>query len=185
MQRGRPQGERMRSGAACRVSPSSIPPGAAPRWTVAASSKAPCREGTMRLGDERPGHPLTEQLQGEPPRWCPWQESNLHLPLRRGPFYPLNYRDGARDFNACGPPPRRLRARRSEASRRPAHLGAAHAPSGWACSRRARMSACNDCAHARRSRACESCGSPKRTMASSGGARSVRQSELSSVSSST
>ena len=25
--------------------------------------------------------------------WCPQQESNLHLPLRRGPFYPLNYGD--------------------------------------------------------------------------------------------
>ena len=25
--------------------------------------------------------------------WCPRQESNLYLPLRRGPFYPLNYED--------------------------------------------------------------------------------------------
>ena len=25
--------------------------------------------------------------------WCPRQESNLYLPLRRGPFYPLNYGD--------------------------------------------------------------------------------------------
>jgi len=24
---------------------------------------------------------------------CPYQESNLDLPLRRRPFYPLNYKD--------------------------------------------------------------------------------------------
>ena len=24
---------------------------------------------------------------------CPWQESNLHLKLRRLPFYPLNYKN--------------------------------------------------------------------------------------------
>ena len=24
---------------------------------------------------------------------CPYQESNLDLPLRRQPFYPLNYKD--------------------------------------------------------------------------------------------
>lgn len=27
--------------------------------------------------------------------WCPRQESNLHLSLRRAPFYPLNYKDKA------------------------------------------------------------------------------------------
>lgn len=26
--------------------------------------------------------------------WSRQQESNLHLPLRRGPFYPLNYGEG-------------------------------------------------------------------------------------------
>ena len=26
-----------------------------------------------------------------PAAWCPRQESNLHLRLRRSPFYPLNY----------------------------------------------------------------------------------------------
>ncbi len=25
--------------------------------------------------------------------WSPWQESNLHLALRRHLFYPLNYRE--------------------------------------------------------------------------------------------
>jgi hypothetical protein len=33
--------------------------------------------------------------------WCPRQESNLYLSLRRTPFYPLNYEDeGACDFTS-------------------------------------------------------------------------------------
>ena len=33
--------------------------------------------------------------------WCPRQESNLYLSLRRTPFYPLNYEDeGGGDFNS-------------------------------------------------------------------------------------
>jgi hypothetical protein len=32
-------------------------------------------------------------VQEEVTAWCPRQESNLHLSLRRAPFYPLNYKD--------------------------------------------------------------------------------------------
>jgi hypothetical protein len=35
---------------------------------------------SQRLGDAMGGR-----------LWCPRQESNLHLRLRRSPFYPLNY----------------------------------------------------------------------------------------------
>ena len=31
---------------------------------------------------------------------CPRQESNLHLSLRRAPFYPLNYKDIKRAIRA-------------------------------------------------------------------------------------
>lgn len=31
-------------------------------------------------------------------KWYSWQESNLYLPLRRGSFYPLNYKSSWRDF---------------------------------------------------------------------------------------
>ncbi len=39
-----------------------------------------------------------------PSMWCPRQESNLYLPLRRGPFYPLNYGDSGARLYAARPP---------------------------------------------------------------------------------
>ena len=37
-----------------------------------------------------------ECREGEFLIWCPHQESNLELALRRGPLYPFNYEDAAR-----------------------------------------------------------------------------------------
>lgn len=36
-------------------------------------------------------------------RWSPWQESNLHLALRRHLFYPLNYRERIATTGRTGP----------------------------------------------------------------------------------